>query len=230
MRATMRVRNDEMIAARERLGLSQKRLAGMASVRVDEVGSFESLKYDQISTPIIQKAHLLAECLEIAPEAVLPAGVEGKNLNMDQRVIRTISCERLLTQEYIQRTNERMLPPPPGESMEKEEYIASMLDQVFGKDNVTPRPWEVREKRHRTVLELRFGLNGNRPHFLSEIAKRLGITRERVRQVEVKALRKVQEAMENDGLKDLDKNDKVRDRLTHISESTSPDNTALRSH
>ncbi len=47
------------------------------------------------------------------------------------------------------------------------------------------------EERERQVLRLRFGLEDGRPHTLEEIGQRLGVTRERIRQIEVKALEKL---------------------------------------
>jgi len=44
-------------------------------------------------------------------------------------------------------------------------------------------------ERNRRVLELRFGLNGNKPHSLAEIGEVEGLSRERIRQIETKALR-----------------------------------------
>jgi RNA polymerase primary sigma factor len=46
--------------------------------------------------------------------------------------------------------------------------------------------------RERLVLQLRFGLEGHRPHTLEEIGRRLGMTRERVRQLEGATLRHLQ--------------------------------------
>jgi len=46
-------------------------------------------------------------------------------------------------------------------------------------------------KREREVLKLRFGLEDGRPSTLEEVGKRFGVTRERIRQIESKALRKL---------------------------------------
>jgi RNA polymerase primary sigma factor len=43
--------------------------------------------------------------------------------------------------------------------------------------------------RERRVLELRFGVGVSKPHTLAEVGRVFGVTRERVRQIEVKALR-----------------------------------------
>jgi RNA polymerase primary sigma factor len=46
-------------------------------------------------------------------------------------------------------------------------------------------------ERERMVLQLRFGLAGHGPHTLGEIGRRLGLTRERTRQIESAALRRL---------------------------------------
>jgi RNA polymerase primary sigma factor len=46
-------------------------------------------------------------------------------------------------------------------------------------------------KRERVVLELRYGIVNAREHTLDEIAERLGVSRERVRQIEKKALERL---------------------------------------
>jgi RNA polymerase primary sigma factor len=47
-------------------------------------------------------------------------------------------------------------------------------------------------ERMRHVLELRFGLSGHKPQTLEEVGVELGVTRERVRQLESRALRELQ--------------------------------------
>ena len=45
--------------------------------------------------------------------------------------------------------------------------------------------------REKEILDLRFGLSGSRPHTLAEVARKFGLSRERVRQIEEAALKKL---------------------------------------
>ncbi|MCB0878101.1 MAG: hypothetical protein KDC46_03885, partial [Thermoleophilia bacterium] len=49
-------------------------------------------------------------------------------------------------------------------------------------------------ERSRLVLEMRYGLNGRQPQYLDEVGAVLGVTRERVRQLENRALQQLQES------------------------------------
>ncbi|MCX5668357.1 MAG: sigma-70 family RNA polymerase sigma factor [Candidatus Omnitrophica bacterium] len=54
---------------------------------------------------------------------------------------------------------------------------------------------EKMSKRERKILSLRFGLKDGVPHTLRDTAKHFGITRERVRQIESAAMKKIREMM-----------------------------------
>ncbi len=70
--------------------------------------------------------------------------------------------------------------------------LKEQIDQVL--DSLTDR-----EKR---VLELRFGIEDGRPRTLEEVGKEFGVTRERIRQIESKALRKLRHPTRSKKLRD----------------------------
>jgi RNA polymerase primary sigma factor len=58
-------------------------------------------------------------------------------------------------------------------------------------------------EREREVLRLRFGLEDGHPYTLEEVGRRFGVTRERIRQIEAKALRKLRHPSRSRKLRDF---------------------------
>jgi RNA polymerase primary sigma factor len=68
------------------------------------------------------------------------------------------------------------------------EQVEAVLDSLTG--------------RERRVLQLRFGLEDGRARTLEEVGKEFNVTRERIRQIEAKALRKLRHPSRSRKLKD----------------------------
>ena len=89
---------------------------------------------------------------------------------------------------------------------------------MFIEDQVTPTPIQstyanlLREKvqqvldtlppREARILRLRFGLENGRAYTLEEVGQKFGLTRERIRQIESKALRRLRHPRRSRQLKD----------------------------
>ena len=85
--------------------------------------------------------------------------------------------------------DQNALPPPDAASRQ---LLKEQIDGVLS--SLTPR--------ERRVLQLRFGLEDGRSRTLEEVGKEFNVTRERIRQIEAKALRKLRHPIRSRKLKD----------------------------
>ena len=58
-------------------------------------------------------------------------------------------------------------------------------------------------EREQKVLKLRFGLEDGHPRTLEEVGKEFKVTRERIRQIEAKALRKLRNPVRSKRIRDF---------------------------
>jgi RNA polymerase primary sigma factor len=107
------------------------------------------------------------------------------------------------------------------EPMSLETPVGTEEDSFLGdfiKDETMPEPDDAASKqllreqmrtilnslnhRERQVLEMRFGLKDGQGHTLEEVGQAFGVTRERIRQIEAKALRKLRHPLRSRKLRD----------------------------
>src|SRR5207247_8867781 len=85
--------------------------------------------------------------------------------------------------------------------MVMDERLKSPADEMVESDNLVHvlQMLDTMDPREATVLRMRFGLNDNEPRTLKEIGESLGLTRERVRQIETDALAKLASGLDARG-------------------------------
>jgi RNA polymerase nonessential primary-like sigma factor len=76
---------------------------------------------------------------------------------------------------------------------------SQLLQDTDIKDNISVWLEELSEKQ-REVVSRRFGLRGYESSTLEEVGREIGLTRERVRQIQVEALKRLRCIMETQGL------------------------------
>jgi RNA polymerase primary sigma factor len=93
----------------------------------------------------------------------------------------------------------------PDEASEASESPDAMLEADDEREDLMRR-MERLDERERAILALRFGLEGELPLTLKEVGHRLGVTREWVRKIELRAVRKLDDSA------DLEDSGKARTR------------------
>ena len=76
------------------------------------------------------------------------------------------------------------------------------VESVMLRDHIDALLGDLKE-RERQVIELRFGLRDGHPRTLEEVGKEFNVTRERIRQIEAKALRKLRNPVRSKRIRDF---------------------------
>lgn len=149
-------------------------------------------KVKKVSSQLLHKNGHEPTAEEIADELAMPVDKVREILRVAQE---PVSLETPIGEEEDSHLGD-FIPdddaPAPADAA-SHTLLKEQLDEVLG--SLTDRESK--------VLRLRFGLEDGRPRTLEEVGKEFDVTRERIRQIEAKALRKLRHPSRSKKLKDF---------------------------
>ena len=178
IRATLRIRNDKMISARQAFDLSQKDLDLIAQVPRGTTAFFEKLNYRYRTSlaSILDHAEKIAAALGVPVVNVYPPELQDQEIDSEFVRVGDISEQALLEGRKMWA---KALPGPleVAEQHDLSKKIEEALDTL---------PW-----KQAAIIRKSFGLEGEPPMTTSELAKEFNLSRARVFQIRQTAVRKL---------------------------------------
>ena len=158
------------------------RLPQKLSSQVSKMGTArQRLTVELERTPTTDELAAKTELSKKEVEALLMAGGEDLSLSTAVGEEGTLELGDVLEQGSVPSAELELI------RSSFEEQVRAMVSQL--------------DEKEREVIKLRFGLDGDEPRTLQEIGESLGLSRERIRQIESKAKEKLRRSHEVQGLR-----------------------------
>lgn len=184
--------NKRMIDARKEMGWTQADLAERVGCSIPLISQAERLW----RVPSFDKREKIAHTLGLETEYLFPlALVDAVQEGIFSNRVRDLRQLDIMSLTEARRAG--LLPVA-----DPEEIAINKIDRCLLKERIS-HALETLEPREREVIELRFGLNDHEPQELGQIGERYRLSRERIRQIECKALRKLRHPTRCRDLKDF---------------------------
>lgn len=182
--------NARLVDARKELGMTQPEMAQAAGVHWFRLHRIETLKVVPTEDEMCKIACVLEKPIDYLFSEELLAAVEA---GVFSRRKVELSGPRIV---YLTEALQRQLITDGGIDAAEEEMNRQLLAERI--NDIL----EALEPREQLVLRLRFGLDGEGAKTLETVGREFGVTRDRIRQIEAKALRKLRHPTRSRKLKD----------------------------
>lgn len=179
--------NSTLRKLRAKRGITQRQLAegsGLSStVRLQEIERLQRI-------PTYDEAGKIADFLGVEISEILPPDIY-------KRVVEKV---REIPKDIYFDVTPMSLNYDKIEQLESGEGKMEDLERELDMEMMVNKYLDCLQEREKVVLEMRFGLLDGVSKTLEEVGKHYGVSRDRIRQIEQKAIKKVHEKMRLDGL------------------------------
>ena len=187
IRIEARARNNRLIKLREEVGLTQHEAASRIGLHQASLGKLENLKDSPLrkgKDQLREAATRIAEYYGVSAAYIWPEAIRNMTAS---NIVCEVSAEHALQWDSW----EQQQPELGQEAAERQQVVVDVLN-----DTLT--------EQQRDVIVKRFGLSGNQPMSLEGVAKGYGVTKERIRQIETKAIVKLRHPKRSRPLRELE--------------------------
>ncbi|MEO1885632.1 MAG: sigma-70 family RNA polymerase sigma factor [Methylococcales bacterium] len=144
----------------------------------------------------VRKARELSQELDREASAEDVTKITGEPVEVIEKMFRMHADKTLPLNVFISKDSDQQLLDTVTDENSKEPADILQLEEIRGN---LDQSLELLNDKQREVISRRFGVRGHHPLTLEQIANEMGVTRERVRQIQMGALKSLKSILENEG-------------------------------